>query len=144
MCGTWEPVALMLREKFKWWSHKSESTDAGHRGGTTRSSNEVSVMEMERRGCIVQSYRLVNQIENRYIGMNRMSKTKPLIWLDDKSRMNREVHVRFCEGVGVKFPCATRRFQGSGEILANLKIQILKLSFCFFGKKIIHFKSSFF
>jgi hypothetical protein len=22
--------------------------------------------------------------------------------------MNREVHVRFCEGVGVKFPCATR------------------------------------
>ena len=23
--------------------------------------------------------------------------------------MNREVHVRFCEGVGVKFPRATRR-----------------------------------
>ena len=25
-----------------------------------------------------------------------------------KSRMNREVHVRFCEGLGVKFPRATR------------------------------------
>ncbi|MGA2318929.1 MAG: hypothetical protein ABSG71_21480 [Thermodesulfobacteriota bacterium] len=28
--------------------------------------------------------------------------------LDNWSRMNREVHVRFREGVGVKFPCATR------------------------------------
>ena len=27
----------------------------------------------------------------------------------DRSRMNREVHVRFCEGLGVKFPWATRR-----------------------------------
>ncbi len=30
--------------------------------------------------------------------------------LDCKSRMNREVHVRFCESAGVKFPCATRPF----------------------------------
>jgi hypothetical protein len=28
--------------------------------------------------------------------------------LDDKSRMSREVHVRFCEGAGVRFLCATR------------------------------------
>ncbi len=28
--------------------------------------------------------------------------------LDNKSRMNREVHVRFGEGLGVKFPRATR------------------------------------
>ena len=27
---------------------------------------------------------------------------------DNKSRMSREVHVRFCEGLGVKFPRATR------------------------------------
>ncbi len=27
-----------------------ESTNAGHRGGSARSSDEVSVMEMERRG----------------------------------------------------------------------------------------------
>jgi len=30
------------------------------------------------------------------------------VTLADKSRMNREVHVRFSEGVGVKFPRATR------------------------------------
>lgn len=28
--------------------------------------------------------------------------------LDDKSRMSREAHVRFCESVGGRFPCATR------------------------------------
>ena len=46
----------MLREKSKWRTHKDESTDARHRGGVTRSSDEVSVMEMERRGYIVQLY----------------------------------------------------------------------------------------
>ena len=29
---------------------------------------------------------------------------------DDRSRMNREVHVRFWEGVGVKLPRATQLF----------------------------------
>ena len=45
--------ALMLREKLKWKTHKSESIDAGHRGGVTRISDELSVMERERRGYIV-------------------------------------------------------------------------------------------
>ncbi len=36
----------MLRKKFKWRSHENESTDARHRGGATRSSDEVSVMGM--------------------------------------------------------------------------------------------------
>ncbi|MFC1820907.1 hypothetical protein ACFLZG_07495 [Thermodesulfobacteriota bacterium] len=40
----------MLREKRKWRPHKRESTDARHGGGLTRISDEVSVMEMERRG----------------------------------------------------------------------------------------------
>jgi hypothetical protein len=31
--------------------YKSESTDAEHRGGLPRSSGEVPVMGMERRGC---------------------------------------------------------------------------------------------
>ncbi|TKB09086.1 group II intron reverse transcriptase/maturase [Desulforhopalus sp. IMCC35007] len=44
----------MLREKHKWKPHKCESTDAEHRGGATRSSDEGSVMELERRGSIVQ------------------------------------------------------------------------------------------
>jgi hypothetical protein len=48
MCNaTWEPVVPMIREKFKWRTHKNESTDAGHRGGPTRSNVEVSVIEME-------------------------------------------------------------------------------------------------
>jgi hypothetical protein len=33
-----------------------ESTDAGHRGGAVRISLEGSVMELERRGCIVRLY----------------------------------------------------------------------------------------
>jgi len=31
----------MLTEKLQWKNHESESTDAGPRGGTTRSSVEV-------------------------------------------------------------------------------------------------------
>jgi hypothetical protein len=34
-----------------------------------------------------------------------MGETKPL-WLNDGSRMSGDVHVRFCEGLGVKFPRA--------------------------------------
>ncbi|MCX5807974.1 MAG: hypothetical protein NTX36_01155 [Proteobacteria bacterium] len=30
----------MIREKFKWRTHENESTDAGHRGGPLRSSDE--------------------------------------------------------------------------------------------------------
>ncbi|MEE9610233.1 MAG: hypothetical protein V3W19_03230 [Desulfatiglandales bacterium] len=44
----------MGREKLKWRTHEGESTDAGHRGGITRSSDEVPVMGMERRGWVVQ------------------------------------------------------------------------------------------
>ena len=33
---------------------EGESTDAQHRGGAARSSVEGSVMELERRGCVVQ------------------------------------------------------------------------------------------
>jgi len=44
----------MSREKHKWKTHKCESTEAGHRGGATRSSDEDPVMGLERRGSIVQ------------------------------------------------------------------------------------------
>ena len=40
----------MPREKSKGQIPEGESTDAENRGGATRSSEEVSVMEMERRG----------------------------------------------------------------------------------------------
>jgi len=44
----------MIREKSKWRPHKDQSTDAEHRGGVTRSSDEWPVMGLERRGYIVQ------------------------------------------------------------------------------------------
>jgi hypothetical protein len=43
----------MLREKSKWKTHKDESTDAEHRGGTARISKEALVMGVEQRGCII-------------------------------------------------------------------------------------------
>ena len=41
--------------------HEDESTDAGHRGGAARSSDEGSVMELERRGCVVPLWPGVNR-----------------------------------------------------------------------------------
>jgi len=51
----------MQREKFKWRPHEDESTDARHGDGAVRSSEEISVMETERRSCIVQPYLRINQ-----------------------------------------------------------------------------------
>jgi len=50
LCGTWEPVVLMLREKLNWKFHKSKNINAKHRGGTNCISDEVSVMNVELRG----------------------------------------------------------------------------------------------
>ena len=63
----------MLREKLKWRTHEGESTEAGHGGGITRSSDEVSVIEMERRGYIGRLYLVVNQKWEE-----PLSKAKPL------------------------------------------------------------------
>ena len=51
--GTLEPVVPMPREKPKRGNREGQSTDAGHRGGTTRSSDEGSVMGLERRGRVI-------------------------------------------------------------------------------------------
>ena len=40
----------MQREPAKWRPHKAQSTDARHRGGLVRSSDEGAVMALERRG----------------------------------------------------------------------------------------------
>lgn len=42
-----EPVALILREKFKLLYSKNESIDAKHWGGAVRSNDEASVMDVE-------------------------------------------------------------------------------------------------
>ena len=54
LCGTWEPGAAMRTEKSKWRTHKDERTKALHRGGITRSSDEVPEKRMERRGDVVE------------------------------------------------------------------------------------------
>jgi hypothetical protein len=41
--------------------HEGESTDAEHRGGVARSREEGSVMDLDRRGCIVRAYSLANR-----------------------------------------------------------------------------------
>ena len=45
-----------------------------------------------------------------------------------KSRMNREVHVRFCEDVGVKFPCVTRL---AAVLLSLIEIRLCQFEKCF-------------
>jgi hypothetical protein len=82
--GTWEPVASMPREQLKWKPHKSQSTDAGHRGGWARSSVEGPVMGLERRGSIIPSRRGVNPA----MGRNRAGRQSRKR-LGDKSRMSR-------------------------------------------------------
>jgi len=51
--GTSEPVVPMRRETSKRRTREDQSTDAGHRGGTTRSSDERRVMRPERRGRVI-------------------------------------------------------------------------------------------
>ena len=51
--GTSEPVAPMQREMSKQRTCEGQSTDAGHRGGTTRSSDEGCVTRPERRGRVI-------------------------------------------------------------------------------------------
>src|SRR3954447_24785349 len=118
--GTWEPVASMPREEPKWKPHEGQSTDAGHRGGWARSSVEVPVMGMERRGPITQLRRGVNP------AMGRNPTGKRDLRSGDKSRMRRESHVRFREGLGVKFPRATRLIiTGTSRVLLQREVQPL-------------------
>jgi len=64
----------LIREKFKWRSHKDESTDAEHRGGVIGSSEEGAVMVLERRGDIVQS----GGVSQPPSGRSSCSQAKPL------------------------------------------------------------------
>jgi hypothetical protein len=72
--GTWEPVVLRDGQLVAFGlrltgygripsgrNRKDKSTDAGHRGGSARSSDEGSVMGLERRGRAVQARLLVNR-----------------------------------------------------------------------------------
>jgi hypothetical protein len=71
--GTWEPVVSRDGQPVAYslrlaghgripsgWSREDKSTDARHRGGPARSSDEGPVMGLERRGRAVQARLLVN------------------------------------------------------------------------------------
>jgi hypothetical protein len=145
--GTWEPVASMLREEPKWKPHEGQSTDARHRGGWACSSVEVPVMGMERRGPITQ-FSSSDQPSNgeesggetqsvaafrREVNpaMGRSLGARPGRRPGDKSRMSREAPVRFREGLGVKFPRATRLViccrADADEAMARMRAMMTKL-----------------
>ena len=60
--------ASMRRKQLKRTTRESLSTDAGHRGGVTRCSEEGSVMELERRGGTVQPDRKINRQREESFG----------------------------------------------------------------------------
>ena len=62
--GQWSGCGLRSfvgRESSKRLIREGLSTDAGHRGGPTRSSDEGSVMGLERRGRVILAWSMVNR-----------------------------------------------------------------------------------
>ena len=62
-------------------------------------------MELERRGRVKRSHNRGNWKQEDFDACDRHAVR--LAWLLDGSRMSREVHVRFCERLGVKSPGPT-------------------------------------
>src|ERR1700693_5712400 len=85
-------------------NREAESTDAPERGGLPRSSVEAGVMLVERRGWVIAAERGDWVKPGRTRGFS--GRRQPSC--DGTSRMMREYQVRFCEGLGVKFPGSTR------------------------------------
>src|SRR5215471_3925989 len=91
-------------------NREAERTDAPARDGLLRSSDEAGVMPVERRERViaidqVNCGRVTGRRKSLMINGRRQSSC------DGTSRMNREVHVRFCERLGVQFPGPTRQNQ---------------------------------
>ena len=86
------------------YNREAESTDASVRGGPPRSSDEGPVMGLERREQVIA-------FEHGPTGDGRspMVNGRRQPSSNGMSRMMREYQVRFCEGLGVKFPGPTRR-----------------------------------
>ncbi len=83
----------------------SGNTDARYRGGVARSSVEASVMDVERRGDVIDG-RALGQPPRRE---ELRALPQPVRWLDDGSRVSREAHARFCERPRGKFPRPTHQ-----------------------------------
>ena len=83
---------------------EAESTDAPERGGLLRSSDEAGVMLVERRERAIAIW-----LGSTGNGRNLMFNGRRRPSRGGTSRMTRECQVRFCEGLGVKFPGPTRQ-----------------------------------
>lgn len=72
----------MQREKTKWKSiRKVQSTDANRRGGSSRSSDEVPVMGMERRGGVIWLGLNANQIWEEHLKTAKPFEiSKDVVW----------------------------------------------------------------
>src|SRR5216683_169757 len=84
-------------------NREAESTDAPGRGGLLRSSDEAGVMTVERRERAIAIW-----LGSTGNGRNPMFNGRRQPSRGGTSRMTRECQVRFCEGLGVKFPGPTR------------------------------------
>ena len=87
-------------------NHEGESTNAMLRGGLPGSSGEAEQCPWSEAGRLSTTKpQRANwqQEEPAVLSGGRQLST------DGTSRMNREVQVRICEGLGVKFPGPTRR-----------------------------------
>src|SRR5438309_2170357 len=90
----------MPREKGASGSNReAESTDAPGKGGLLRSSDEAGVMPVERRERAIAIW-----LGSTGNGRNPMFNGRRQPSCGGTSRMTRECQVRFCEGLGVKFP----------------------------------------
>src|SRR2546422_3138978 len=85
-------------------NREAESTDAPGRGGLLRSSDEAGVMPVERRERAIAIW-----LGSTGNGRNPMFNGRRQPSRGGTSRMTRECQVRFCEGLGVKFPGPTRQ-----------------------------------
>src|SRR5438445_1772745 len=90
---------------------EAESTDVPGRGGLLRSSDEAGVMPVERRERAIAIW-----LGSTGNGRSPMFNGRRQPSRDGTSRMTRECQVRFCEGLGVKFPGPTRHSRRFGDV----------------------------
>jgi hypothetical protein len=93
---------------------EAESTDAPGRGGLLRSSDEAGVTPVERRERAIAIW-----LGSTGNGKNPMVNGRRQPSCGGTSRMTRECQVRFCEGLGVKFPGPTRQKRRSALLPAT-------------------------
>jgi hypothetical protein len=89
-------------------NREAESTDAPGRGGLLRSGDEAGVRPVERRERAIWLGSTGNGRNPMFNGRRQPSR-------GGTSRMTRECQVRFCEGLGVKFPGPTRQSRHFGR-----------------------------